>query len=135
MQLKMNARDFAGCPVDENPPASVGDTGSIPGLGGSYTLQSTQVLVPQLLSLRSRAHRLQLLKPVCLTLVLQSKRSYLNEKPAHCNEDPPLLQLEKTACSNEDPVQPKIKTKTEKQSISKSATWSHIGAWDKRKNQ
>ena len=31
---------FPGGPVVKNPPASAGDTGSIPVLGGSYMLQS-----------------------------------------------------------------------------------------------
>ncbi|KAJ8794999.1 hypothetical protein J1605_018586 [Eschrichtius robustus] len=43
--------------------------------------------VSQLLSLRSRAHEPQLLKPACLEPVLRSKRSHRNEKPAHRNEN------------------------------------------------
>ena len=30
--------DFPGSPVDRNPPANVGDMGSIPGLGGFHML-------------------------------------------------------------------------------------------------
>ena len=33
-------RDFPGGTVDKNPPASAGDTGSIPGLGRFHLLQS-----------------------------------------------------------------------------------------------
>ena len=43
--------------------------------------------VPQLLSLRSRAHEPQLLKPACLEPVLCNKRSHRNEKPMHRNEE------------------------------------------------
>lgn len=32
------SRDFPGDPVVNNSPTSVGDTGSIPGLGGSHKL-------------------------------------------------------------------------------------------------
>ena len=34
-----------------------------------------------------RAHVPQLLKPVCLELVLHNKRSHRSEKPVHCNEE------------------------------------------------
>ena len=43
--------------------------------------------VPQLLRLRSRAPKPQLLKPARLELVPCSKRSHCNEKPAHHNEE------------------------------------------------
>ena len=33
---KLKAQDFPGGPVVKNPPASAGNTGSIPGTGGSY---------------------------------------------------------------------------------------------------
>ena len=46
----------------KNPPANAGDTGSSPGPGRSHMLQSNQARVPQLLSLRSRAHEPQLLE-------------------------------------------------------------------------
>ena len=42
---------------------------------------------PQLLSLRSRARKPQLLKPTCLEPMLCNKRSHHNEKPTHCNEE------------------------------------------------
>ena len=47
----------------KNPPASAGDTGSIPGLGRSHMPQSSKAHAPQLLSLRSRAREPQLLSP------------------------------------------------------------------------
>ena len=66
-------KGFPGSTVGESPPANAGDTGSIPGLGRFHMLQSNQVLVPQLLSLCSRTHQPQLPKPVCRTLVLQTR--------------------------------------------------------------
>ena len=36
----MTCGDFAGGTVDKNPPANVGDTGLIPGLGGLRRPQS-----------------------------------------------------------------------------------------------
>ena len=38
--FKCKWRDFSGCAVVKNPPASAGDTGSIPGLGRSHMLWS-----------------------------------------------------------------------------------------------
>ena len=43
--------DFPGGIVDGTPPASAGDTGSIPGTGGFHMPQSNQAHMPQLLSL------------------------------------------------------------------------------------
>ena len=45
----------------KNPPANVGDTGSNPGPGRSHMPWSNKAFVSQLLSLRSRAHKPQLL--------------------------------------------------------------------------
>ena len=51
---------------------------------------------PQLLSLRSSAREPQLLKPARLEHMLHNKRSHLNEKPVHHNEEQPRSpQLEK----------------------------------------
>ena len=47
----------------ENPPANVGNMGSIPGLGGFYVSWGNQTHEPELLSLRSRACALQQEKP------------------------------------------------------------------------
>ena len=84
-------------------PANAGDTGSIPGPGRSHMPRSNWAPAPQLLSLRSRAREpqpltvevseAQLLKPARLEPMLCNKRSHCNEKPA---------------CSNKDPMQPKI---------------------------
>ena len=48
---------------------------------------SNKARVPQLLSLRSRAHEPQLLKLTRLEPMLRNKRSHRNEKPAHCNKE------------------------------------------------
>ena len=47
-----NLGGFPGGAVVESLPASAGDTGSSPGLGGSYMPQSSWAREPQLLSLR-----------------------------------------------------------------------------------
>ena len=49
--------------------------------------RATKPRVPQLLSLCSRAHEPQLLKPACLESVLHNKRSHHDEKPRHRNEE------------------------------------------------
>ena len=71
----------------KNLPANAGDPDSSPGQGRSHMLRSNQTRAPQRLSLRSRAHEPQLLKPVCLEPVLRNKRSHRNEKPTHRNEE------------------------------------------------
>ena len=55
--LKKKTQGFPGGSVVKNPPANAGDTGLIPDLERSRG--------PQLLSLCSEAHELELLKPVC----------------------------------------------------------------------
>ena len=85
--LKRLMGDFPRGTVVKNLPASAGDTGSSPGPGRSHMPQSNRSRVPQLLSLRSRAHKPQLLKPICLEPVLHNKRSHCSEKPAHRNEE------------------------------------------------
>ena len=98
--FKRQGQDFPGGAVVGSPPASAGDTGSSPGLGGSHMPRSGWARAPQLLSLRSRARkpqllspRAQLLKPARLEPVLRNKRSHRNKKkkPAHHNKEwPPL---------------------------------------------
>ena len=85
----------------KNPPASAGDTGSIPGPATFHMPQGNQAHVSQLL-------RLTALKPV-----LHNKGSRHNEKPAHGQEEepPPTATREKPAQSNEDPAQAKITNK------------------------
>ena len=53
---------FPGGAVVENPPANAGDTGFCPGPGRSHMPRSNKARAPQLLSLRSRARKPQLLK-------------------------------------------------------------------------
>ena len=71
----------------KNPPAKAGDKGMSPGPGRSHMPQSNSVREPQLLSLSSRAHKPQLLKPAHLEPVLSNNRSHLNEKPSYLNEE------------------------------------------------
>ena len=51
-ELKSALQGFPGGAVVENLPASAGDTGSSPGLGGSHMPRSDWAREPQLLSLR-----------------------------------------------------------------------------------
>ena len=69
--------------------ANPGDTGSIPGLGGSHMLCRSWARVPQLLS------------RCALELELWSKM------PPQWEAHAP--QAEKARCGNKDPVQPKVK--------------------------
>ena len=80
--------DFPGGPEVGSSPASAGDMGSIPGLGGFHMPWSNQAHVPELLSLWSRTHEPQLpvhvkqqVKPVGLDPALPNKRSHHSEKP------------------------------------------------------
>ena len=76
-------RDFPGGAVVKNPPASAGDTGSSPGLGRSRMPWSNKARVPQLQSLRSRAHEPQLLSPRATTTEARAPiaRAPQQEKP------------------------------------------------------
>ena len=65
MYIKNASQGFPGGIVVKNRPANAGDMGSSPGLGRSHMPRSNKAHAPQLLSLRSRARELQLLKPVC----------------------------------------------------------------------
>ena len=60
---------------------------------------ATTACMPQLPSLCSRAHELQLLKLMCLETVFCKKGSYHNEKPAH----PHSPQLEKAHTKRQTP--------------------------------
>lgn len=52
---KDSSSDFPGGPVDENPPANAGNTGSIPGTGRSHPPQDDETHTAPLLSLPLRA--------------------------------------------------------------------------------
>ena len=54
---------FPGGAVVKNPPANAGDKGSSPGPGSSHMPRSNEARAPQLLNLRSRAQKPQLLSP------------------------------------------------------------------------
>ena len=58
---KILIKSVPGSSVVKNPPANVGNTGSIPGPERSHMPRSTQACAPQLLSLCSRAWKHQLL--------------------------------------------------------------------------
>ena len=50
LSTRIEGEDFPGDSVDKNPSASVGDMGSIPGLGSFHIPRSNKAHVPQLLS-------------------------------------------------------------------------------------
>ena len=94
--IVLKIQDFPGGALVGSPPANAGDTGSSPGPGGSHMPWSNWARAPQLLSLCSRAHEPQGLKPGHLEPVLCNKRGHHNEKSAHSGEEQPLLaQLER----------------------------------------
>ena len=82
--LKQQQRGFPGGAVVENLPANAGDTGSSPGLGRSHMPRSNWAHEPRLLSLSVWS--------LCsATLVLRNKRGRDSERPAHRDEEWPLL--------------------------------------------
>ena len=72
--------DFPGGAVVESPPANAGDTGLSPGLGRSHMPQSNKAHAPQLLSLRSRARKPQLLSPCATTTEACTPRARARQK-------------------------------------------------------
>ena len=84
-------RDFPGGAVVGSPPANAGGTGSSLGPGRSHMPRSGSARAPQLLSLRSRAHVPQLLRPAHLEPVLCNGRGHRNEKLAHRRRQRPPL--------------------------------------------
>ena len=78
----------------ENLPANAGDTGSSPGLGRSHVPRSNWAREPQLLSLR------------VWSLCSANKRGRDSERPAHHDEEWPLL-----AATRESP---RTETKTQR---------------------
>ena len=77
----------------KNLSASEGDTGFIPGLGGSHKPQNNEAHEPQLLSPCARAQEPQLLSPCALGPGLRSKRSQYSEEAAHRNLAPAQPKL------------------------------------------
>jgi len=83
-------------------PANAGDMGPPIWEDSTYHGATKLCRAPHLLSLRSRAHELQLLKPTSPEPVLHHRRSPLSEKP-------PPAAARKPARGNEDPAEQKIK--------------------------
>ena len=87
----------------QNLPANAGDLGLIPGLGRFHMPQATKAHAPQILSLCSRAHEPQLLKPTHLEPVLsKGEACRLPTKSS-----PHSLQLEKTCTQQARPRETK----------------------------
>ena len=108
--LSKTQEDFPGGAVVKKP-ANAGDMGSSPGLGRSHMPWSNNAHGPQLLSLHSRAHKPQLLKPACLEPVLCNERGLCTAmKSSHCSP-----QLEKVCAQqrrhNTPPPQKKTRNK------------------------
>ena len=91
--------------MDKNLAVSAGDMDLDPSLERSHMLSSNETCAPQLLSLCSRAHKGQLLKPVLLEPTLSNKSSHCSVKPVQHNQRGAPL-----AATREKPVQqrPKI---------------------------
>ena len=89
---------FPGGAVVESLPASAGDAGSSPGLGGSHMPRSSWAREPQLLSLRVRS------------LCPATGGAAIEKGPRTAMKSGPRLpQLEKALARTEDPKQTKIK--------------------------
>ena len=89
-----NFLDFYGGMVDKNLPVSAWDTHLILGSEKSHMPQRNQAHEPQLQSLLSRAHELQLvsphlqlLKPTFLEPLHYNWGSHCNEELMHCNKE------------------------------------------------
>ena len=94
IQIEKHTKGFLSGSVVKNPPAAAGDKGLIPGPWRSHISRSNSTHSPRLLSLRSNAQELQLLrpplqllKPACLKPVLCNKTSHRNEIRPHCNKE------------------------------------------------
>ena len=93
----------------KNLPANARDTGSIPGLGKFHMLQSNWAHAPQFLSPPSKAHELQLLKPLPLEPVLHNNRNHRNENCTTMRRSAHLRQLEKACVQQQRPSTTKNK--------------------------
>ena len=99
LMFKIKSGVFPGGIVDRNPPANAGDSGSIHDPRRFYKPSSNGTHVPQLLSLHSRACKLQILSLHALEPVFLKKRNNLNEKPVYLNEEKALMQEWRTSAS------------------------------------
>ena len=95
---KSSSRDFPGSPVIKNKPASAVDTGLILRLGRSHRPQGNKARAPQQLSPHTWEPVLHNEKP----LQQEACAPQLEINPTYCN-------YRKSAHSNEDPTQPKVK--------------------------
>ena len=95
--MKRVVGGFPGGAVVESLPASAGDTGSSPGLGGSHMPWSGWAREPQLLSLRVWS----LCPATGGAAMMRGPRTAMKSGPH-------LPQLEKALARTEDPVQPRI---------------------------
>ena len=86
--------DFPGGTVVKNVPANAGNMASSPGLGRSHMPWSNKAPAPQLLSLCSRAHKPQLLKPPA-----PRARAPQQEKPPQWEACAPQPRIAPTCCN------------------------------------
>ena len=80
--LRIRLPGFPGSAVVNNPPANAGDTGSSPGPGRSHMPGSNYVNASQLLSLRSKARKPQLLSPCATTTEARAPRAHALQQEA-----------------------------------------------------
>ena len=102
---KLKIGGFLGGAVVESPPASAGDTGSSPGLGGSRMPQSSWAREPQLLSLRVWS----LCSATGGSTMVRGPRTAMKMKSGPC-----LPQLEKALVQKQRPNTAIKKTKQNK---------------------
>ena len=97
-RLKVKGLGFPGGAVVESPPASAGDVGSSPGLGGFHVPRSDWTREPQLLSLRFWS----LCSATREAVMVGGPRTVMRSGPR-------LLQLEKALAQKRRPNAPKNK--------------------------
>ena len=78
---------FPGGSGEKNPPASAGDTGSIPGWGRSYMPRTTKCVHHNYWAHALEPGCRNYWSPHALEPVLCTKRSHHKDKPAHCKEE------------------------------------------------
>ena len=95
------SRDFPGGTVVKNPPANAGDMDLSPGLGRSHMPRSNWARAPQLLSLRSRACKPQLLSPCAATTEARAPRARARqqEKPLQWEARAPQWRVAPACCN------------------------------------
>ena len=112
--IKMICWGFPGGAVVESLPASAGDTGSSPGLGGSRMPRSGWAREPQLLSLRVWS----LCPAVGGAAMVRGPRTAMKSgSRTAMKSGPHLPQLEEALARTEDPTQSKLKKKKKKRYV------------------